>query len=357
MKKILFVILFLFLIPGWSARAEEPDLSRTTVEMKGTITEIISSVTEKDGLNSYAFRAKTSSGEIVEVRTKDSSPNGISIKLVAGDRVALQKIDGVPPRVYFEDVIRTNALLWISVLFIILALLIGWGRGLSSLVGLVITLLVLFGYLFPTILHGGDIITTTIIGSVLILAVNMHVAHGFRKESFFAFLSTIIGFLLVLLFAYVFSAWTKLSGTGTDDAVLLIGDASAHFTTVKLFLAGVILGAVGVLDDICISQTEIVHELANTDPSLSRKQLFFRSMRIGRHHIASTINTLVLVYAGASMPVLLLFLYHSVDTLSFLNTEIVTEEIVRTIAGTMALILCVPISTLVATFVYRRKQT
>ena len=92
------------------------------------------------------------------------------------------------------------------------------------------------------------------------------------------------------------------------------------------------------------------------DPTLSRKELFLRSMRIGRHHIASTVNTLVLVYAGASLPILLLFLSHSGDASAFLNSEAVTEEIVRTIAGTSALILTVPAASLIATFAYRHKS-
>jgi len=355
MKKILSLIFLFLLFPIFSVHAEGLSLSKSSIQVKASITEIISVIPNENGLNTYSFRAKTSSGETLEVSTADSSPNGIPIKLIVGDRVSLQKIDGNPPQIYFEDIVRTNALIWIAVLFIALTFIIGLSRGFSSLIGLGITFAVIFGYIFPHILQGGDVIFTTIIGSVIILAVNMYVGHGFRKESFFAFVSAIFGFLFVLLFAYLFSFWTKLSGTGSEEAVLLIGDAPVHFTTIQLFLAGVILGAVGVLDDITISQTEIVHELAETDPTLSRKQLFLRSMRIGRHHIASTVNTLVLVYAGASMPVLLLFLYHSVGTLSFLNSEVVTEEIVRTIAGTTALILCVPISSLIATFAYKRK--
>ena len=355
MKKILLTLFVFVLLPVFSVHAEGLILSKSSTQIKASITEITTVIPEDNGLNTYLFRAKTTSNEIVDVSTEDSSPDGIPIKLVVGDAVSLQKIEGTPPQIYFEDIIRTNALVWIAILFIALTFVIGLRRGFSSLIGLGITFAVIFVYIFPQILRGGDVILTTVMGSIVILAVNMYVGHGFRKESFFAFISAIIGFLFVLLFAYLFSFWTKLSGTGSEDAVLLIGDAPVHFTTIQLFLAGVILGAVGVLDDITISQTEIVHELAVTDPTLSRKQLFLRSMRIGRHHIASTVNTLVLVYAGASMPVLLLFLYHSVNTISFLNSEVVTEEIVRTISGTTALILCVPISTLIATFAYKRK--
>ncbi|MCX6714861.1 MAG: YibE/F family protein [Candidatus Uhrbacteria bacterium] len=355
MKKILSLFCLFFLFAP-VVHAESLSLSKTSTQIKAEITEIKSSIPVTPGMTAFDFRAKADTGEIYNVNTNDSAPNGIAIKLKVGEKIFLQKIDGNPPQIYFDDVERTGALWWIALLFVALSLAVGLKRGFWSLVGLGITLLVLFGYVFPSILHGQDVITVTIIGSIGILAVNMHIAHGFRKESFLAFLSTVIGFFCVWLFAHLFTSWANITGTGSEDAVLLVGDAPVHILSIRLFLAGVILGAVGVLDDIAISQTEIVHELVMTDATLTRKQLFFSSMRIGRHHIASTINTLVLVYAGASMPILILFLYHSGNVSAFLNSEIVTEEIVRTIAGTAALILTVPISTFIATYGYNPKS-
>ncbi|OGL98010.1 hypothetical protein A2318_02015 [Candidatus Uhrbacteria bacterium RIFOXYB2_FULL_45_11] len=301
-------------------------------------------------MNAYEFRAKSETGELFDVRTQDSIPDGIPIKLTVGKKVFLQKIDSDPPQVYFEDVIRTQALWWIVIVFVLLSLVVGLKRGFWSLVGLGVTFFVLFSFVFPRIMQGQDALTITIIGSVVILAVNMHIAHGFRKESFLAFISTVIGLFCIWFFANLFTHWTDITGIGSEDVMLLVGDIPIEILTIRLFLAGVILGAVGVLDDVAISQTEIIHELVKTDPRLTRKQLFFSAMRIGRHHIASTINTLVLVYAGASMPVLILFLYHSGDVGSFLNSEIITEEFVRTFAGTAALILTVPIATLIAAY-------
>lgn len=358
MKKFLLCLNFIsaFIVCVPMVYAEGLALSKTPTQIHAVITDIESTIPIRAGMNTYTFHAKTDVGDSYDVNTSDSNPGGIPIKLVAGEKIFLQKIDGTPPQIYFDDVERTNALWWIVILFVILSLAVGLRRGFWSLIGLGITLVVLFGYIFPGILHGQDVITVTVIGSIAILAVNMHIAHGFRKESFLAFVSTVIGFLFVWLFAHLFSAWTSLTGTGSEDAVLLMGDIPVQILSIRLFVAGAILGAVGVLDDIAISQTEIVHELVITDPNLTHKQLFLKSMRIGRHHIASTINTLVLVYAGASMPVLILFLYHSGDVNSFLNSEIVTEEIVRTIAGTAALILTVPISSLIATYGYNKKS-
>ncbi|OGL61781.1 hypothetical protein A3C09_00190 [Candidatus Uhrbacteria bacterium RIFCSPHIGHO2_02_FULL_47_44] len=351
MKKIFVFFCLLFLsVP--LVHAESLDLPKTSTQVPATITEIQSVRPVTAGMNAYEFRAQTKTGEVYNVHTSDSAPEGIAISLKKGQKIFLQKIDGNPPQVYFEDVERTGALWWILSLFVLLALVVGLKRGFWSLIGLGMTLLVLFGFIFPSVLRGQDVLTVTILGSIGILAVNMLISHGFRKESFLAFLSTMLGFLCVWIFAHLFTSWTSISGTGSEDALLLVGDVPVEILTIRLFLAGVILGAVGVLDDVAISQTEIVHELVKADSSLSRRELFLRSMRIGRHHIASTINTLVLVYAGASMPILILFLYHSGNVSAFLNSEIITEEIVRTLAGTTALILTVPISSFIAAYGY-----
>src|SRR3989338_2034399 len=326
MKKIFVFFCLLFLsVP--LVHAESLDLPKTSTQVPATITEIQSVRPVTAGMNAYEFRAQTKTGEVYNVHTSDSAPEGIAISLKKGQKIFLQKIDGNPPQVYFEDVERTGALWWILSLFVLLALVVGLKRGFWSLIGLGMTLLVLFGFIFPSVLRGQDVLTVTILGSIGILAVNMLISHGFRKESFLAFLSTMLGFLCVWIFAHLFTSWTSISGTGSEDALLL-------------------------LDDVAISQTEIVHELVKADSSLSRRELFLRSMRIGRHHIASTINTLVLVYAGASMPILILFLYHSGNVSAFLTAEIITEEIVRTLAGTTALILTVPISSFIAAYGY-----
>lgn len=350
--KRLFLFLCLLFVFAPNVYAESLAIEKTTTQIRAEITEIKSVNPVSSTMNSYEFRAKSETGEFFDVRTQDSIPDGIPIKLTVGKKIFLQKINADPPQVYFEDVVRTGALWGIAIIFIALSLAVGLKRGFWSLIGLGVTFLVLFGFVFPRIMQGQDVLIVTIIGSIVILAVNMHVAHGFRRESFLAFISTVIGLFCIWFFANIFTVWTNISGTGSEDVMLLVGDAPIEILTIRLFLAGVILGAVGVLDDVAISQTEIIHELIKTNPQLTRKQLFLAAMRIGRHHIASTINTLVLVYAGASMPVLILFLYHSGDVNSFLNSEIITEEIVRTFAGTAALILTVPIATFIATYGY-----
>jgi uncharacterized membrane protein len=352
-KKILLAVFFL-LFPLQSFGAQILETSVTTRQIRATITVVQSMQTDDQGLNHFVFQAKTEDGDAVTVRTDDSIASGLPIKLKKNQKIFLQEIQGIPPQYFFDDVVRSNRLIWIAVLFVLLALVVGFLRGFFSLVGLIITLGVLFGYIFPSIIQGVDPVVATVVGSIVILAVNMHITHGLRKESFLAFVSTVLGLLCVLFFTYLFSFWTMITGMGSEEAILVIGDIPLSTNTLRLFLAGVILGAVGVLDDVAISQTEIIHELAKADVRLTRKQLFVRAMRVGQHHIASIVNTLVLVYAGAAMPVLILFLNNTIGTSSFLNSEVVTEEIVRTMAGTSALVLTVPISTFLAAIFYQQ---
>jgi len=208
---------------------------------------------------------------------------------------------------------------------------------------------------FPQILGGADPVFTVVLASIAILGVNMPLTHGLKKSTTVAFFSTVIGLAFVLLFSYLLVELGVLTGLGTEDATMLFSGSGGALPPKGILLSGIILGAVGVLDDIAITQQEIVFEILVSNPSLTKKELFFRAMRIGRHHIASVVNTLVLAYVGVALPLFLIFmLADTVSITRFLNEEFVAEEIVRTVAGTMALVLTVPLSTWFAVLFKKR---
>lgn len=313
------------------------------------VVEVLHVETNANGLMDYSVIVETQEGDRYSIDTAESFTTGLSHALELGDNVYIRIIeDEQEIFAYFEDVQRSNSIYLMIALFSLLTLIVGKVQGLRSLAGLGITVFTLGGFILPRILSGADPVLTTVLGSIVILAVNMHLSHSADKKTFFAFLSTLIGLLLVVMFAYLFVSWAKLSGLSSEESALLIWDVGTIQLPVGILLAGIVLGAVGVLDDIAITQTEIVSELVKSNKNLSKKELFSRAMHIGRHHIASTVNTLVLVYAGAALPVLLLYL-HTTDSWGiFLQNELVAEELVRTIAGTCALVLTVPISTFLA---------
>lgn len=319
-------------------------------EERGTVIEIVSDEII-EGNRQMVFVVETPN-DWYTVDTSTSLLEGLRYDIKVGDDVFLQLItvDELVTAVYLVDIVRTGALIWMVVLFAVVILLVGRKRGAASLLGLIVTLLVLFGGVLPLILNGAHPVLVTVIGAVVILGVNMHLSHGFNRPTLLAFGSTVIGLLLAWIFAELFVHWGGLSGLASEEAILLFFKSSNIDWPAGILLAGIILGATGVLDDIAITQSETVQELHNANPKLDRKELFVRAMRIGRHHIASTVNTLVLAYVGVALPLFLLFLHtQGVDGWRFINEEPVAEEIVRTLAGTLALILTVPISTWLAT--------
>lgn len=336
----------------------QPALAQSTQEIRAEVQAVTLDETV-DGVRHVVFEAIDDTGTAYEVDSADSYLEGIQFNVREGQDVLLQLIDfgdGSEPAVFLVDVVRWNAILWIVLLFAVLTLVVGAVRGGFALLGLAFTLLVLFGFILPQILAGHDPVLITIAGSVAILGVNMHLTHGWNKRTFYGFLSTVVGLGLVWLFATVFVWFAQLSGIASEEASLLFLTVDSISIPTGLLLAGIILGAVGVLDDIAVTQTETVEELKNTDPSLSRRELFLKAMNIGRHHIASVVNTLVLAYAGVALPIFLLFyLRDDLSIWRFVNEELVAEEIIRTLAGTIALILLVPIATYIATLVHPEK--
>ncbi|MBI4435191.1 YibE/F family protein [Candidatus Uhrbacteria bacterium] len=343
---VAIIALVAFLLPAQGLAQE----GFTAREVEARVVEIQSTQELEGGVRQHVFTAKDTYGESFLVDTTDSFVSGVGFILRPGDLVNLRLIDvegGV--EVYLDDVHRQTGVWWIIGFFAAVTLLVGLLRGLLSLVGLLVTIAVLIGGLFPAILAGTEPVLATVIASAVILAVNMHLSHGLKRQTFFAFLSTLGGLGLVLVFTKGFLALARLSGLASEEGALLFWELDPVHVPVGILAAGIILGAGGVLDDIAITQSEIVSELLLANPHVTRKELFQKAMRIGRHHIASAVNTLILVYAGAALPAFLLFMNQFGGYQEFLQNEIVAEELVRTLAGTCALVLLVPLSTWFAT--------
>lgn len=300
-------------------------------------------------------------GDTYVVDPTQGNPEGLQYDVNVGDRIIMQVIDNMDgsETAYFVDIVRTKGLWLVFAVFVAVILIVGLRRGFLALIGLGLTVAILFAVVFPRILAGADPVLTIVIAGIAILAVNLFLAHGFTKNALIAFASTSVGVTLAWVFGELFVRMAKLTGLGDEQSVFLYWDIGGLHAPVGLLLAGIILGAVGVLDDVAITQCETVAELKAANASFTQKELFLRGMRVGRHHIASTVNTLVLAYAGSALPLFLIFLSDAnVSLWRFLNTEVVTEEIVRTLAGTSALVLVVPLTTFAASYAWSRaKQT
>jgi uncharacterized membrane protein len=278
-------------------------------------------------------------------------------KYKTGDRVILNYSKDFEGNnvFYITDYIRRSSLFWLFVIFIILTAVIAKWRGIFSLLGMGASFLVIFKFILPNILDGADPIQTAIFGSLLIIPLTFFLSHGFNKKTIVAIGGTIISLIITGILAGIFVEASKLTGFASEEASFLQVAKQGAINVKGLLLAGIIICVLGVLDDITISQAAIVYQLKKTDPKLKQRELYKKAMDVGRDHISSMVNTLILVYTGAALPLLLLFVNNPHPFLEVINYEIMADEIVRTLVGSIGLILAVPITTLIASFSVEEK--
>ncbi|OGO22088.1 MAG: hypothetical protein A2Y54_06840 [Chloroflexi bacterium RBG_16_51_16] len=276
--------------------------------------------------------------------------------LKVGDRIMIS-ISRTPDNVvnaYFVDYIRSTPLLILASLFAIAVLLMSRWKGLRSLIGMGFSLFVIIGYIVPHILAGEDPLKVSILGSIILLTVTLYLTYGWNLKSHAAVIGVVIALLVTGALSGFFVNLARLNGTGDENVMFLMQLMDTRIKLRGLLLGGMIIGALGVLDDLVMTQASAVFELHQANPALGSRELFRSAMRIGQDHVAATVNTLVLAYAGASLPLFLMFSLARGDYGYLVNFSFIAEEIVRTLVGSIGLIASVPITTLLASFLARR---
>lgn len=282
-----------------------------------------------------------------------------SIKYQKGDKVIVSIAeDQEGSKTYLiTDYQRTGSLFIVIVLFIIVVLAVSRLRGLQSLGGLLISLIVVFAFIIPNILKGRDPILISILSGILLIPATFYISHGLKRQTTIAVIGTLISLLITGILAHIFVKAAHITGTSSEDTFYLqmIGDEQINLP--NLIIGGIIISAIGILDDVTISQTSIVERLHETNPEIRSGQLFAKAMEVGNDHISSMVNTLVLTYTGASIPLLLLFSTSNISSEYAVNLESVAVEIVRTLVSSIGLILAIPLTTFIATVsIVKRKN-
>jgi uncharacterized membrane protein len=245
------------------------------------------------------------------------------------------------------DFERRRPMLLLALAFVAVVLLLGRARGALSLVGLGCSLAMILVFVVPAILDGKPPLAVAIVGSIAVALITIVLAHGWGPKSVAAILGTTVSLLLTAGLAVLFTNLANLTGLSSEEALTLQLN-SGNVDLQGLLLAGMVIGALGVLDDVTISQASTVLALRAASPALRLGELFARAMKVGRDHVTATVNTLVLAYAGASLPVLLLFSTGDLGFSDVVNTEIVAKEVVATLVGSIGLVAAVPITTALA---------
>ncbi|WP_432038282.1 YibE/F family protein [Streptomyces cucumeris] len=281
-----------------------------------------------------------------------------SRKLSAGQEVKLAYAPKAPENLQYSvsDVDRSMPMALLAGLFALAVVAVGRLRGVFALVALAISFGVLTLFILPAILQGSHPLVVAVIGGSAIMLLALYMCHGLTARTSVAVLGTLVSLLLIGVLGSVFIGWASLTGN-TDDQTGLVHGLYPDIEIRGLLLAGVIIGSLGVLDDVTVTQTSAVWELRDADPTASRRKLYAAAMRIGRDHIASVVNTLVLAYAGASLPLLLLFSIADSGVGTVATSEIVAEEIVRTLVGSIGLVASVPVTTALAVLVVSADRT
>jgi uncharacterized membrane protein len=346
--------------------SHRPDLSKAlgpkAVLVRGTV-ELVEvkpceGTREADKVTCTSASVKLSSGPdkgsvvVVENPTGPGTP-----RIRDGDRLVLGYNREAPPgqQYYFSDYERRTPLIALGLLFAVAVVVLGRWRGLRALVGLAITFVVLTGFVLPAILAGRSPVWVAVVGASAALLVNLYLAHGFDVRTTTAVLGTLVSLGIIAALAAGFVAASHLTGLASEEAGYLQA-LSGQIDVRGLLLGGIIIGSLGVLDDVTVTQASAVWELHEANPNYGPRQLYGSALRIGRDHIASVVNTLVLAYAGASLPLLVLFVEANRGLGDVLTGETVAVEIVRTLVGSIGLVASVPITTALAAAVAGRDR-
>jgi uncharacterized membrane protein len=269
-----------------------------------------------------------------------------------GQGLILAYAPNAPPgeRYSVSDVERGFPLTVLALVFAAVVVLVGRLRGLMALIALVVSFAVLTLFILPAILRGHNPLLVAVVGGSAILLASLYLCHGLNARTSVAVIGTLCSLFLIAALGSGFISWSHLTGN-TSDETGVIHTLYPDIELKGILLAGIVIGSLGILNDVTVTQTSAVWELKDADPDANWRTLYAAGMRIGRDHIASAVNTLVMAYAGAALPLLLLFSIANAGVGQVASSELVAEEIVRTLVGSIGLVASVPLTTLLAALV------
>jgi uncharacterized membrane protein len=287
-------------------------------------------------------------GQVVDIEVL---PEGYP-EFSSGDRVELQRTQ-IPDQdvsYFITDFQRLPVLAMLLVIFVAAVLLIGRWNGARALLGVALSLFIVIRFIVPAILAGRSPALVALVGATAVMIITLYLAHGINEMTTSAVIGTSAALIPTVLLGMLFIEQGKVTGFASEEAALA-RFAVEGLDLQGLVLAGLIIAALGVLDDVTVSQASTVFAIHDADRTQSWRLLFTRGMKVGRDHMVSVVNTLILVYAGASLALLVLFSTGGLPVAEIVNSEIVAEEIIKTLVGSVGLISAVPLTTGLAAIV------
>jgi len=328
--------------------------------LRGTVVEVLDRGVSASGRPFLRLRVRADSGSIrgatIDVDERAIGATNLLRDFSSGDQVLLNYSRGAngSDSAYIAEFVRTPQLAWLAVIFVVATGVVGGLQGLRSLLGMAISFLIILRFIVPHVLNGANPVVVTVIGALLVQVATLYLSHGLNSKTTAALMGTVVALVLTGVLGWTFIEGTRLTGLASEEVTYLTNQTGRPLHFQGLLLAGLIIGTLGVLDDVAVSQSSAVFEIHRANPRLSPRDLMSRGMRIGRDHIAATVNTLFLAYAGSSLPLMLLLSTRPEPLATLLNRERITVEVVNALVGSLGLIAAVPLTTAIAALAVAR---
>jgi len=356
--KILWLGCFLLLLPQLSLAQEVHQEFQEQV--RAEVIEVVEQ-SEREILGTGA----TTTVQLLRVQLKGGEKSGEVVRLEndlvvlrAGDEIFVNRLVAIDGTEYylFKDVERRFPMMMLGLLFVGLVIWLSGMQGVRSLISLALSIGSILFILIPALLAGYSPALTSLFIAGIILSTTLFLTHGFKPRVVVTFFGTFGSVLITCVIAWIWVEWMRFTGFSQDASVYLNFATGGTIDLAGLLLGGIIIGLLGALDDVSITQSSVVQELKMANPTFGFRDLYTRALRVGKDHVGSLVNTLALAYAGAALPILLLFAFSDSSPWVLVNQEILAAEVVRIIVGSIGLVLSVPITTALAAWYFNKKS-
>ncbi len=351
-------ILLLFLLPFFVQAQEVHQEFQETIKA-----EVIEVVTEYDRIIMGTETLTTVQELRIQLKGGEKSGEVVKLEndlmvLAAGDKIFVNRLvsfDGVEYYV-FKDVERRMPLLIIVLVFVALTIWLSGRQGVRAIISLGISIAAIIFLLIPALLAGYSPAWTSLGISGLILSFTLFFTHGIKPRVVITFLGTFSAVFVTCFIAWIWVEWMRFTGFSDDASVYLNFATGGTLDLTGLLLGSIIIGFLGLLDDVSITQASVVQQLKGANRDFGFKELYLRAIKVGRDHVGSLVNTLAFAYVGAALPMILLYSYSESSIMTIINQEVVAAEILRIVVGSIGLILAVPLTTVMAAWYFRNKE-
>lgn len=346
---------------------ERLSASQEGVQYKGEVLEVISEEKQEvEGVlesTLQILKVKITNGpfkgEIIEVNNLSEANSAYNIEVSKGDQIfIILELDQEANIVnaYVTEIVRDKYLIIITVLFTIILIIIGRFKGLKAVITLAITAVAVVKVLLPLILKGYNPILISVVIGLAITIITLLIISGINRKTFSTIIGTSSGILIAGILALVFGNLSNLTGLGSEEARMLAYiPQNISFNFRGILFSGIILASLGAVMDVSMSISSSMFEIAKVDPTIKKNDLISAGMNVGRDIIGTMSNTLILVYIGSSVPLILLFLAYDIQFIEIINKDIIASEIIRALSGSIGLILAIPITVLISASMFGRR--